>query len=445
VTTPTKVAEPAEQHTLFRPPLLLGVAVLVVLLGELIVAWFTEGTPDVDIWRSFAETADRVGPIDIYSLDSAGLMVYNHPPLIGWWLQVVNAGTSLGLPFGFMIRLPSIVAHAFTALIVFQILRVRVAPKIALWSGLLVSFSPVLLIIAGFHGNNDPAMAALMIASVWLLVDRRQPLLAGLAFSLAISIKIVPVIVLPLLLVAAWALRRVPAPSENVASPARSAPPKVGPFLNNTSELVRFVVGALPVAVLLWLPVLGMAGKGFFEHVLGYNGSGFPRQWGPYKFAESLHVPGRLLDLYSGPGTYLVLALCAVLPALFIRRSPERAPAALGLCLTLFLLVSPGWAPQYTSWIAAAVFLIEFWTAATFTVVAGIVYAVLYTQWAGNKLWDYAYVTTLTKTQMAILVPAWLAVIPCVAAGLWLFLRPTRAPAPATMSAPPVADPQGIP
>jgi hypothetical protein len=433
VTTPTKLAEPAEQPTLFRPPLLLGVAVLAALVGELVVAWFTEGTPDVDIWHSFAETASRVGPIDIYSLDSAGLMVYNHPPLIGWWLQVVNAGTGIGIPFGFMIRLPSIVAHAFTALIVFQILRVRVAPKIALWSGVLVSFSPVLLIIAGFHGNNDPAMAALMIASVWLLVDRRRPVLAGLAFSLAISIKIVPVIVLPLLLVAAWGLTRVPSSTENV---------KKGPFLR--LDISRFVAGALPVAVLLWLPVLGLAGKGFVEHVLGYNGSGFPRQWGPYKFAESLHVPGRLLELYSGPGTYLVLALCALLPAVLIWKTPQRAPAALGLCLTLFLLVSPGWAPQYTSWIAAAVFLIEFWTAAAFTAVAGLVYAVLYTQWAGNKLWDYAYVTTLTKTQMAILVPAWLAVLPCVAAGLWLFLKPTRAPAPATISAGPVADPQGI-
>lgn len=435
-------AESAERSALLRPPTLLGIAVLVVLVGELVVAWFTEGTPDVDIWRSFAETADRVGPIDIYSLDSAGLMVYNHPPLIGWWLQVVNAGTNIGIPFGFMIRLPSIVAHAFTALIVFQILRVRVAPKIALWSGLLVSFSPVLLIIAGFHGNNDPAMAALMIASVWLLVDRRQPVLAGLAFSLAVSIKIVPVIVLPLLLVAAWGLRRVPSPSESVASPARSAPPKVSPFLR--LDLSRFVVGAVPVAVLLWVPVLGMAGKGFFEHVLGYNGSGFPRQWGPYKFAESLHVPGRLLELYSGPGTYLVLALCALLPAWFIRKTPLRAPAALGLCLTLFLLVSPGWAPQYTSWIAAAVFLIEFWTAAAFTAVAGLVYAILYTQWAGNKLWDYAYVTTLTKAQMAILVPAWLAVIPCVAAGLWLFLGRGRAAAPTVTTATPVADPQSI-
>ncbi len=414
MTTPTTLRdESTEGATLFRPPRLLGIAILVALVGELVVAWFTAGTPDVDIWHSFADTAGRVGPIDIYSLDEAGLMVYNHPPLIGWWLQVVNAGASIGIPFGFMIRLPSIVAHAFTALIVYQLLRVRIAPKYALWSGILVALSPVLLIISGFHGNNDPAMAALMIASVWLLVDRRAPVWAGLAFSLAVSIKIVPVIVLPLLLVAAWKLGK--------------------------PTLLRFIAGAVPVAVLLWLPVLGLAGKGFAEHVLGYNGSGFPRQWGPYKFAESLQVPGRLLDLYSGPGTYLVLLLCALLPAWFVWRSgAHRAPAALGLCLSMFLLISPGWAPQYTSWIAAAVFLIEFWTATAFTVVAGLVYATLYTMWAGNKLWDYAYITTLTKTQMAILVPAWLAVIPCVAVGLWKFANPRRADVPPVTSVDPV-------
>jgi cytochrome d ubiquinol oxidase subunit I len=43
---------------------------------------------------------------------------------------------------------------------------------------------------------------------VYLLVDRRAPVWAGAAFAVAISIKIVPVIALPLLLVAAWRLGR---------------------------------------------------------------------------------------------------------------------------------------------------------------------------------------------------------------------------------------------
>jgi uncharacterized membrane protein len=370
-----------------------------VLLVELVVAWFTGGTPDVTIFRSFAQTVSRVGPIEIYSLDvdAAGLMVYNHPPLIGWWLTVVNAGTSIGLPFPFMIRLPSIAGHAVTTILIYELLRVRVQPRVALLSAICVAVSPVLLIISGFHGNNDPAMTALLIASVWLLVDRRSPALAGAAFALAVSIKIVPVVALPILLVAAWRLGR--------------------------RDVVRFLLGAVPVAVLLWLPVLLLAGKGFFAHVLGYNGSGFPRQWGPYKIAEVLHLPSRLLDLYAGPGTYLVLLLAAVVPAWLIRNTPHRAPAALALCLTTFLVISPAWAPQYTSWVAAVVFLLELRSAIAFTVLAGGVYLILYTQWAGYRVWDYAEVTTLTSNQMRILVIAWIALVPCLVLGLRMLLR----------------------
>src|SRR5258706_12059545 len=134
-------AVPTTRQTSFDIPRSIAVSVLVVLIGELVMAWATRGTPDVDIWQAFARTVDRVGPIDIYSLriEDAGLMVYNHPPLIGWLLMVVNAGVDVGVPFGFMIRLPSILAHAVTTLLVFAILRTRVAERVARYSALLVA------------------------------------------------------------------------------------------------------------------------------------------------------------------------------------------------------------------------------------------------------------------------------------------------------------------
>jgi hypothetical protein len=430
VTEPHQTVRPAttEPPWYHRVPRILWLAIGTALLAELVVAWLTDGTPDIGIWKSFAESAQRVGPIDIYSLsvdgpDRAGLMVYNHPPLIGWWLQVVNGATVIGIPFAFMIRLPSVLAHAATALLVFEVLRVRVPAITASRSGVLVALSPVLLTIAGFHGNNDPVMAMLTIAAVWLLVDRRHPALAGLAFALALSIKIpVPAIAAPLLLVAAWKLGR--------------------------RDLLQFLLGTVPVALVLWLPVVALAGRGFVSHVLGYNGSGFPRQWGPYKFAEFIGVPDGILNFYSGPGTYLVLALAALLPAWLVLRTPAQAPAALGLCVSLFLLISPGWAPQYTSWAAAAVFFIEFWTATAFTLVAGTVYAVLYTWWAGWGMWKYAYVTTLTKGQMAVLGAAWLALAPCVVVGLRLLRRSDVPPVAAgvpSYAAPPAQPSAGPP
>jgi hypothetical protein len=147
--------------------------VAVIAMVELVLAWNTKGTYDITIWRSFAATVDRVGPIDIYRPDDAGLMVYNHPPLVGWWLMVVNAATKLGVPFGFMIRLPSIIAHVASVFLVYDMVRRR-RPGQAVASALAVAVSPLLVIIAGYHGNNDPVVAAFLLASVWLLVDRRR-------------------------------------------------------------------------------------------------------------------------------------------------------------------------------------------------------------------------------------------------------------------------------
>src|SRR5690242_730798 len=82
---------------LSRAQTTLGVVVLLVTLVELAFAKKTHGTYDINIWQSFAATVDRVGPIKIYSLDSAGLMVYNHPPLVGWYLVLINAINHMGI------------------------------------------------------------------------------------------------------------------------------------------------------------------------------------------------------------------------------------------------------------------------------------------------------------------------------------------------------------
>jgi 4-amino-4-deoxy-L-arabinose transferase-like glycosyltransferase len=395
-------------------PLLATMAA--VALFELILAWTTAGTFDVTIFRSFADTVRQVGPVDIYGLDSAGLMVYNHPPLVGWWLVLVDWVASLGVPFGFMIRLPSVLAHAASVYLVFDMLRRRTTPRHALVAGFGVALSPLLLIIAGFHGNNDPVVAALLLAAVWLLVDRRRPAWAGFVFSLAVSVKITPLVVLPILLVAAWALGRDPSSTKS---------DKKVPLLHN-AEVKRFVLGGMPVFVVLWGPALVLSTNGYLRHVMAYNGSGFPRVWGPYQVLRWLDAPDVLLNLYARPGTYLVALVCALLPAWLIRYTPQRLPAAVALSLSGFLLLSPGWATQYLAWIAAAVFLMELWPALVFTAGAGTVYLVLYWQWRGD-------VRPLEPGQIPILFVAWLVLIPVVVLGMRALL-PFRAGPDATIA-----------
>jgi hypothetical protein len=386
----------------------LALVAVPVFLIDLYLASRTNGTYDVTIWRSFAASVARVGPIKIYSLPlgQAGLMVYNHPPLAGWWLVIVNALSHAGVDLGTTMRAATSVAHLITIYLVLAILRRRISERWALLSAMAVAVSPVMIIISGFHGNNDPTVAMLTIATVYLLVDRRWPAAAGVAYSVAISIKIIPIIALPLLLVAAWALGR-------------------------RRDLFRFALGGLPVFVLFWVPVLIWARAGFLTNVLGYNGSGFPRQWGLYQGAKTAGVSQGLLDFYAGTGTYIVLALCALLPAWFIRRQPRRAPAALGLSMAMFLLLTPGWAFQYGVYAAAAVFFVEFWSALVVMAGSGAVYVAFYYHWRGD-------VQTLTHNQIPILFVAWLSMIPAVVVGLLAFLRrsepalePTTSPADA--------------
>ena len=375
----------------------LGALVAVVLTGELLLAWFTEGTADVVIFESFADTVGAVGPLRIYGLDSAGLMVYNHPPLTGWWLTITNVVVrESAVPFGFMIRLPSVVAHAATVYLVLDLVRRRRPLRWAVASAVLVACSPVLVILSGFHGNTDTVVAMLTIASASLLVDRRRPVLAGLAFSVAISVKIVPIVALPVLLVAAAHLGR--------------------------RDLLRFLAGGVPVFLLVWMPVLMSAGRGFATHVLGYAGTGFPRVWGWYGLIEG---PGGIDaggSAVAGFATYVVLVGSALVPAWLMQGDPRRAPGAIGVALSLLLALTPSWAPQYLAWVGAAVFLVEFWSAATFTIVAGCVYAYLYHFWSGHE-WELADVEPPTGVRELLLHAVWLTLVASAVVGLRLMAR----------------------
>jgi hypothetical protein len=226
-------------------------------------------------------------------------------------------------------------------------------------------------------------------------VDRRAPVWAGFVLSLAVSVKITPLVVLLILLVAAWRLGR--------------------------RDLLRFVLGGVPVFVALWVPPLLFATKGFLSHVMAYSGSGFPRQWGLYQLLFAAGAPEWLLWLYARPGVYGILLLCALVPAWFIRRRPSDAPAAVALSLSAFVLISPAWATQYLAWIAGPVLLLAFWPAVVFTVGAGTVYVVLYIWWLGD-------VRPLTSAQVVVLFFAWLALVPVVVTGIRDFLRRERGP-----------------
>ena len=157
----------------------------------------TLGTEDVRRWAEFAEGIADVGPWRVYGL--AFETSYNHPPLTGAFLWLLG-----GLPddlrtFAFVLRLPAIAANAVTPFLVFVLLH-RARPDVALPAAASIALSPALIAISGFHGNTDPVIVMLTLLSAYLLVDRRAAGWSGVVIAMAIGVKIVPVLAVPVLI-----------------------------------------------------------------------------------------------------------------------------------------------------------------------------------------------------------------------------------------------------
>jgi hypothetical protein len=381
----------AERRRLRRVRAALGALALILFTAKTIVAYRTIGTDDALFWRVFAATVRRVGPIDIYSQHL--LIRYNHPPPIGWMLVGFNRLTDLGVPFLFLIKLPSCVADVGTIFLVFELLRVRRPFGHAVAAAVVVAVSPVLFIISGFHGNTDPVFVFFTLLAVWLLVDRDRPALSGLAMAAAVGVKLVPVIVVPALFVAA--IRR--------------------------GQTLRWAIPAGVAVLASWLPAVLREYPVMKANVFGYEGQS--GEWGVAAVLRGLGATGAM-HAYAGPGRWVVLAVAALPAAYWAWRRPADLPMAVGLALVTFLALSPAFAPQYLSWVVAAGALLSPVFAGIYSAVAGTLLVILYTQWSNGFPWHRAHPKVATRFDLLMNLAAWLVVLCWAAFGA---LRLTRA------------------
>jgi Dolichyl-phosphate-mannose-protein mannosyltransferase len=360
----------------------VGVAAI-AFVAKAWLAWRTQGQDDTYLWwPKFMQAVHDHGPVGVYSVDMVG-QPYNHPPLTGWWLATIDAVRGHGhVPLGFWIRIGSVVADFFCAWVLFEVLRRRQPLWQATAAAALVAASPVLYVISGYHGNHDPEIMFLAILSAFLLVDKRFPALAGVALAAAVSLKLPIAPAVPVVFAAALALGR--------------------------QVLLRFTVGFAVIIAVLWLPPLVEQGRPFVNNVLLYSGNSFPRQWGPVAFAHVLHVPQTLIDVYISPGRLFLLLLCAAAGAYVAWRRPDLLVAAIGLTMASFLLLSPGYAPQYMVWPVAAIYALSFWPATAYNLGGGLFLVLLYTAWSGGLPWNFTHTVDLTNRQEWAAAAIWL-------------------------------------
>ena len=337
----------------------LAAVVVAVAVLELVIAATTLGTEDVRRWSAFAAGIADVGPWRVYGQALVAYQTsYNHPPLAGDLLWLTGGIAGDLRTFAFVLRIPGIAASALTPFLVFELVRRRRSADDALLAAAAVALSPALIAISGFHGNTDTVVVALSLASVYLLVDRRAPAWSGVVIALAVGLKLVPVVVIPVLLVGAWQLDR--------------------------RAIRRFVTGAAVVSLLIWIPALVTSGGSLVEGVLGYAGGVQP--WGLGEVADRLGADGLVVAL-RGAGRVVAVLVAAGLPAWLLWRSPDVVVEAAAISFTALLAFSSGFGMQYLAWAIAPAYLLHFGWATGFNVMASWLAWQVYTRWSGGLPW----------------------------------------------------------
>jgi uncharacterized membrane protein len=378
-----------------RARLVVLSAAAVTTLLKLEVAARTFGTNDVGYWGAFAKAVRRYGPVGIYGHHLRLPVQYNHGPLAGWLLVAINWVLDHHvLSFPFLIRVPACLADFVTALLVFELVRRARPAREAAIAGVLVACSPVLFVVSGFHGNTDPVFIMFSLLSVYLLVAPRRALAAGLAFGIAVSIKLVPVVLLPVLLVVLVRL--------------------------GWRRLAAFAAGGAIVFAVLWVPVLVSRWHAFRVQVLGYNGSAL-RQWGLPQFLTWVHLPG-VGGWLGGTGRFGILLVSGLAAAAVVWRRPDAAAPAAGLAFALFLLLSPAFGMQYLAWPLAGAYLIDLGAATAYNLVASVYVIVVYDHWNHRLPWHWydAWALPFTSRELALMALTWIALAAVGIAGLRL-------------------------
>lgn len=367
---------------------LVLLAALVALAVKLVMAATTYGTQDVTSWRVFARAVAAVGPVHVYGYHFVH-QLYNHPPLVGYLLLAANGLHHLGPSIGFLVRAASSLCDVASAGLVFELVRRRRPLRDATWSGALVALSPVLFTVSGFHGNTDPIFTMFVLLAVWLLVDRERRGAAGAALGVAVSIKLVPVVVVPVLLVVAIRAGR--------------------------SSCLRFLAGLAAVIVVIWSPAVLLEWSWLRHDVLEYPGIA-ARPWGIPQLASWMGSRSTGAWL-AGPGRVLVVSLSSLLPAILAYRRPELAPQAVALAMAGFFLLSPAFGVQYVVWPMALAYLIDVRAATAYNLLGGSLLVVVYSRWSGGILWDRAHSVPLTLHERELALVVWLALASVVVRG----------------------------
>ena len=350
------------------------VAVAAFLLKSAI-ALTTYGSTDVLIFEADLAKMTRDGALALYRdgistewCGQAGQRAcppFNHPPLIiraleGWGLL----SRVSGLPLRFWLRFTCALADLGSLAILVRMLSQQLSERQTRLALMLLAASPISILVSGFHGNTDPIMIFFLLLSICLIERQRAAWLAGVALGIAVSIKILPVLLAPAVLLS----------------------------LPGTRRKIELCAGAAALFLVGSLPVLIAAPELVMTRVFGYSSQ--PGPWGLSLLAlASLRSPllAWVYDLHARYGKLLSLSL--VLGAsLWPRHRPGRNALLMqaGFLMFLFVSLTPGFGVQYLAWLVPWVVALGARPTATYYLAGTVFLFAYYTAAAAGFPWYLA-------------------------------------------------------
>jgi hypothetical protein len=371
---------------------------LVALVLRVALTLTTYGSNDAAAWDSFAAWIRDHGRADLYRywipVGRGGEVLYeerfNHPPFVIGVLDALGrVADRTGVEVHTSLRLLDALADLGTLLLLARLLPAHGGNGTARLA--VAALAPAWLFVSAFHANTDPWMVFFLVAAAYLLERRRAMVLGGLALGVAASVKVLPALLLPAVLLG----------------------------LDGPRDRLRVVLAAAGFWLVTALPWLLAAPGELWRALFGYGS--IYGHWGLSLLLRRCGLGGSAVDaLFASHGRWLpAAALLLLAVALNRRRPPPPLLLQLGLLLATFLFLTPGFGIQYLAWLAPWLVALPLRVVVPYHAVTGLFAGAVYTWWCGGLRWHFADSSRLGTWHgnlELLALAAWLAIVPLLVA-----------------------------
>ncbi|MEO7114058.1 MAG: glycosyltransferase 87 family protein [Polyangiaceae bacterium] len=326
------------------------------LVFRLVVMTQSNGSNDFYVWQAHAQILHDHGFLWAYANTGNGTpyQLYNHPPLPGLYAMLCSslAGTDTHL-FAVLFKIPCLLAEILAALVLKNIWKHRKnerAGAIA-FAAYALALGPIA--VAAYHCNTDAVSASLALLACERSARNRHGS-AGLALAAALSVKLIPVFLAPLLFFRAPSLK---SKARWAAGAAMVLVPFL-PFVMHFGDVMRSTFGYAPRLEHWGLPYL-------FEMLA----TDLPSHAGPFTYA-------RMFAINYGKDLILLVSVAVGFVAARNRHASPYAGAA--LALLAFLVFTPGFGVQYVIAVAPVLFAYDVGIGFAYATLSGVFVSLVY-------------------------------------------------------------------